>query len=58
MPKKRKRGSNGFLLDSIKKFDGRDADDDKSFDEMDVLYDATKILLIENAKAMLLPKSG
>jgi hypothetical protein len=47
----------GQVPDPTKIFNGRDADDDQ-LDENEVLYDANKILLIENAKALLLPKSS
>jgi hypothetical protein len=47
----------GLVPDPAKIFDGRD-EDDEPLDETDVLYDANKILLIENAKALLLPKSS
>jgi len=43
--------------DPTKIFNERDVGDD-SLDENEVLYDADKILLIENAKALLLPQSS
>jgi len=47
----------GRVPDPTKIFNGRDAGDDQ-LDEHEVLYDANKILLIENAKALLLPQSS
>jgi hypothetical protein len=41
--------------DPVKVFNGLDAGDDQ-LDENEVLFDADKILLIENAKALLLPQ--
>ena len=45
----------GLVPDPSKIFNGRIDGDE--LDENDVLYDAEKILLIENAKALLLPHS-
>jgi hypothetical protein len=45
----------GRVPNPAKIFNGRDVDDEE-LDETEVLYDANKILLVENAKALLLPK--
>ena len=44
----------GRVVDPAKIFNGRAVEDDE-LDESDVLYDAEKLLLIENAKRLLLP---
>ena len=48
---------NGQVPDPVKILDGRDANDpaDVELDEFQVLNDADKILLAENAKRLLLP---
>ena len=43
----------GRVFDPSKALNGR-SDDEEDLDEYEVLYDAEKILLIENAKALLL----
>lgn len=49
----------GQVPDPSKIFSGRDNDvDDRELDEHEVLYDAEKILLIENAKALMLSNPG
>jgi hypothetical protein len=49
----------GQVPDPSKIFNGRGDDaNEEGLDEHEVLYDAEKILLIQNAKALLLPNPG